>query len=126
MNDCDYCRYAKDHGWWGPDMPAGGTHCRDCHETWAGKAMAHCTCCHLTFSTNGAADRAHKKDGSVYSKASLKRRGLSRRAHANGKLWGYKSPEITAEAQGNHEEDQDDEARTWRPADGNKPAHISF
>ena len=126
MTDCEYCVYARDHGWWGPDMPDGGTHCSTCHQTWAGKAMVHCTCCHLTFSTNGAADKGHKKDGSVYSKASLKRRGLARRPHAHGKLWGYKSPEATAELEGNQQEGRNERERAWTPADGEKPPHISF
>jgi hypothetical protein len=51
---CDPCAHAAAHGWWGPDHR--GTHCRDCHASWAGYARAHCTVCHETFASAGVAE----------------------------------------------------------------------
>lgn len=35
--------------------------CRGCDATWAGLAMAHCGCCHETFTTTANFDR-HRRD----------------------------------------------------------------
>ena len=57
---CDICAYADEHFWWGPPLAAvvgyGGTHCRDCHRSWHGRAEAHCVRCHAHFSSGYAAD----------------------------------------------------------------------
>ena len=47
MIACAPCEHATAHGWWGPDHQ--GTHCRDCHRSWRGKAEAHCAACHESF-----------------------------------------------------------------------------
>ena len=53
-SDCRVCA-EKPHGAW-PKWHVG-THCRDCHTSWRGVAAAHTLCCHLTFSSNNAADK---------------------------------------------------------------------
>lgn len=53
---CDPCVYAAEHGWWGSSVN-GGTHCRRCHRTWAGKTEAHCTVCCQHFTSNRVADK---------------------------------------------------------------------
>lgn len=54
MGTCPTCSYADAHGWWGPDHQ--GTHCRDCHRSWASKAQAHCAVCCAHFTTDGVAE----------------------------------------------------------------------
>jgi hypothetical protein len=45
-------------------------------------------CCHRTFSTNQAAELGHKHDKPL-SPTTMKRRGLVKRTHKHGELWGY-------------------------------------
>jgi hypothetical protein len=48
---CEVCAFAKSNGWWGSTIPAGHTHCRDCHATFPGSnRWGHCSACHRTFS----------------------------------------------------------------------------
>lgn len=63
---CRVCE--KPHGAW-PKWHVG-THCCDCHTSWAGIAAAHTMCCHRTFSSNTAAD-AHLKKGKCTDPAVL-------------------------------------------------------
>lgn len=53
MSDCQVCA-DKPHG----ALPRWfkGSHCYGCHASWRGIAAAHTKCCHLTFSSNLAAD----------------------------------------------------------------------
>lgn len=77
MTTCPTC---AEHGRW----PQGhiGTHCRECHDSWAGNG-AHTMCCHRTFSSNNAAD-AHLRRGICTDPATLPGFELITRAH------GYK------------------------------------
>lgn len=90
---CELCATAKRLGWWGR---SGISHCSRCHASWAGLSFAHCTCCHRTFSTNRVADLAHKHDKPL-SETTLKRRGLVKKGHKHGELWGYAPSEEAAE-----------------------------
>ena len=83
---CKYCVNAAELGWWGD---SDITHCPDCHATWAGERMAHCTVaggCHRTFSTARNHELAHLGEGCV-SDAELRQLGLVPVDHAHGLLW---------------------------------------
>lgn len=53
--ECRICAHAEKHGSWPPDHR--GTHCEGCHRSWTGFREAHCTVCHLHFSSDGVAER---------------------------------------------------------------------
>lgn len=50
---CELCDHAAEHGAWPPEHR--GTHCRVCHRSWRSLVEAHCTICHLHFSTDNTA-----------------------------------------------------------------------
>ena len=54
---CAPCAHIAVDGSYG--LPAGTTHCKDCHTTWSGLARVHTVCCHRTFSTDGTEQRFH-------------------------------------------------------------------
>ena len=55
---CPVCEHNAEHGWWGKTIPAGATHCRDCHRTWKAKSEGHCAGCHQHFA--GSTFDAHQ------------------------------------------------------------------
>ncbi len=58
---CAVCAYSREHGWFGDTIPAGHTHCRDCHATWSGaQVWGHCAACCNTFRGETAFDRHHQ------------------------------------------------------------------
>lgn len=54
MTECAICEHADRHASW----PAGhaGTHCRRCHQSWAGSRLAHCAVCCQTFTSDSVAE----------------------------------------------------------------------
>jgi hypothetical protein len=67
---CQVCLRAHRDGWWGEGH--AGTHCRDCHTSWAGLNEQHCVVCHRHFTNIKAAD-AHRVNGACQDPATLRR-----------------------------------------------------
>lgn len=74
--DCEACVYGSEHGWWGPSLPKGATHCSGCHRTW--RFGSHCYACHDHFASGSAFD-AHQKAGTCRSLSELVYRCLAHR-----------------------------------------------
>src|SRR5215471_3437024 len=49
---CQVCAAKAANGW----NTTGLVHCSKCCAIWTGRTRAHCTLCHQTFNSNGAAD----------------------------------------------------------------------
>lgn len=102
IGDCEPCRHAFEHGWWGkgtlPDDTY--THCSDCHVSMPStQVWGHCTGCHNTFSGVSTFD-AHQdsKECPPHAVESYENRGRTyvRKHHAKGDFHYYGS-EVTDE-----------------------------
>lgn len=57
MSGCEACATAARESWWGKSIPAGFTHCSECHATFPGSdRYGHCAACHQTFSGRSSFD----------------------------------------------------------------------
>jgi hypothetical protein len=63
--------------------------CSGCPATWRGLRMAHCSSCHVTFSSPGGFDR-HRSAGCCVLPQSLGMRQLHR---GGGEVWGVPMPD---------------------------------
>jgi hypothetical protein len=81
---CAPCAHAKEHGWWGPGFV--GTHCTECHRSWAAKTQSHCGECHRHFGSESAGDD-HRRKGKCIDPV-----GIPKWETANGPIWGGQDP----------------------------------
>lgn len=79
-----------------------GTHCRDCHKSWTSLTAAHSMCCHLTFSSNSAAE-AHLVRGHCTDPSTLPAFELVTRANGHQ----YWTPTTGVESCDSSDEPQD-------------------
>ncbi len=86
---CGVCVYASEHGSWPTDHR--GTHCKDCHRSWVGKAESHCTVCHRHFGSEAAGD-AHRP-GRISKDNCEDPTGFTRFETPRGPIWGGTDPE---------------------------------
>lgn len=68
MGDCRICVVALETGSW--PVEHKGSHCPDCHRSWAGRRESHCPGCHAHFSADSVGDK-HRRKGACLTREEM-------------------------------------------------------